>query len=394
MWGKRRRHGYKGSPDVLENWPVLEKEALRHHPEAFVADDCDPHRMWHEHTSGTTGKSLDLWMSRDTMKAWYALFEARGRSWYGVSRRDRWAILGGQLVTPVARRVPPFWVWNGAFRQLYMSSYHLAPDLIPHYLQALSRFRVKYLFGYTSALYSLAQEALHLGRNDLEIEVAITNAEPLFQHQRQTIEEAFGCPVRETYGMSEIVVGASECEAGTLHLWPEAGIVEVMEGELAAPPGTTGDLICTGLLNADMPLIRYRVGDRGKMPPTQEECSCGRRLPALGSVEGRTDDVLYTADGRRIGRLDPVFKGRLPVREAQIIQERLNRVRVRFVPAPGYTPDAGISIAERLRDRMGPIEVVLDPVDEIPRTNNGKFRAVINALPIEEKQRLELTHNG
>ena len=44
----------------LANWPVLEKEPLRRHPAAFVADDCDRSRMFHEHTSGTSGKSLSL----------------------------------------------------------------------------------------------------------------------------------------------------------------------------------------------------------------------------------------------------------------------------------------------------------------------------------------------
>jgi phenylacetate-CoA ligase len=90
------------------------------------------------------------------------------------------------------------------------------------------------------------------------------------------------------------------------------------------------------------------------------------------------DDVLYTADGRRIGRLDPVFKTGIPIREAQIVQESLERVRVVYVPAPGYTDAIGQTIAERLRDRMGDIDVVLEESDALPRTSNGKFRAVIS----------------
>src|SRR5262249_43089394 len=145
-----------------------------------------------------------------TVRAWYALMEARWRRWYGVSRHDRWAILGGQLVTPVAQRRPPFWVWNAALRQLYMSSYHLAPHLIPYYLDALRRHRIQYLWGYPSALHALAQEAVRRQRRDLKMTVAIANAEPLFDYQRQTIAEAFQCPVRETYGLAEIVAAASE----------------------------------------------------------------------------------------------------------------------------------------------------------------------------------------
>jgi phenylacetate-CoA ligase len=384
LWRARRLRGDRTSWEEVANWPVLEKEALRARPLEFVADDCNPRRMFHEHTSGTTGKSLDLWVSRNTVREWYALFEARCRLWYGVSRNDRWAILGGQVVTPVMNRKPPFWVWNAALKQLYMSSYHLAPDLVPYYLEELTAKRVKYLLGYTSALYELAQEALRQGGRGLQMKVVITNAEPVFDYQRRVIEEAFQCPVRETYGMAEIVTAASECEAGTLHLWPEVGWTEVLENERAIAKGVSGELVTTGLLNVDMPLIRYRVGDRGILPSNDTSCACGRRLPVLASVDGRSDDTLYTADGRRIGRLDPVFKSKLPIVEAQIIQETLNHVRVRFIPAADYDEQAGASIVKRLRDRMGDVRVTLEQVERLPRTANGKFRAVICNLPAAE----------
>ncbi|HSE20429.1 MAG TPA: hypothetical protein VLB68_02195 [Pyrinomonadaceae bacterium] len=378
-WQKHRLRGDHSSFEILENWPILEKEPLQLNPRAFIADDCHPHRMFREHTSGTTGKSLELWWSLSTVRAWYALFEARCRLWYGVSRHDRWAIIGGQLITPVHQQKAPFWVWNYALNQLYCSAYHLAPGFLAAYLDALIRYRVRYLWGYTSALYELAQAALEFG-GSFNIRVAVTNAEPVFDYQRAAIEEAFGCPVRETYGLAEIVAAASECELGKKHLWPEVGWVETLNG---AHPGNHDDrneLICTGLLNSDMPLIRYRTGDSGVLA-TEEKCSCGRTLPVVQAIEGRVDDSLYTADGRRIGRLDPVFKAGLPVREAQIVQETLGQLRIRFVAAPDYTTEAGRSMIERLQARVGKLEIVLEQVEKVPRTSNGKFRAVVCKLP-------------
>jgi len=138
-----------------------------------------------------------------------------------------------------------------------------------------------------------------------------------------------------------------------------------------------------------MPLIRYRVGDRGSLPVTGGVCGCGRTLPLLNSVDGRRDDVLYMANGRRIGRLDPVFKSKLPIREAQVIQEALNRVRVRYVPAADYSIAAGNSLVSQMRAYLGDVEVILEPVNEVPRTSNGKFRAVICNLPTEMRNSLE-----
>jgi phenylacetate-CoA ligase len=386
QWDVRRRKGDRASWEYLENWPILEKEPLRKHPKAFLADRCDTRQMFYDHTSGTSGIPLSLWLSMDTVRNWFALIEARWHRWYGVCRDDRWAMICGQLVAPVSQTKPPFWVWNAGLRQLYMSSYHLSPDFIPYYLKALRKYRVKYLWGYSSSLYALAHEALRQNGR-LQMKVAITNAEPLFDYQRETIAKAFSCAVHETYGMSEMVTAASECQDGRLHLWPEVGWTEVLDQDEPASTGR-GDLVCTGLLNTDMPLIRYRLGDHGMLASWGEACGCGRTLPLMASLEGRSDDLLYTMDGRTVGRLDPVFKARLPIRGAQIIQEALNRVRVRYVPTQEFTPDVGLSIVRRLQDRMGKVDVILEAVHEIPRSPNGKFRAVICNISEHERHTL------
>lgn len=385
QWAERRRGGDKASWDYLENWPLLEKESVRENPEAFVADDCDIRKMFHERTSGSTGKPLSLWFKLDTVRTVSAWSEARIRYWNGVSRHNRWAMIAGQLVTPVTQRRPPFWVWNQGLNQLYMSSYHLAPDLMGAYLDALSRYRIDYLYGYPSSLYALAQTTLDSGRKDLHMAVALTSAEPVYEYQRAAIAEAFHCPVRETYGMAEIVAMASECNAGRLHRWPEAGWIEVSQNGQPVPYGNPGEFVCTGLLNADMPLIRYRLGDRGILAENTEVCLCGRTLPLMRSVEGRISDVLYTKDGRRVSRFGAVFNGNLAIREAQIVQETLDCVKVKLVPTSAFTPHCERVIVERLKERMGDVEVVIESVAEIPRGANGKFRAVVCSLSEEQR---------
>ena len=380
LWQARRRRGDHASWELLANWPLLEKDAVRANPRAFVADDCDVKKMFHEQTSGTTGKPLDIWRTRPTVAALYAIADARTRVWDGISATARWARLGGQLVTPVRQRRPPFWVWNAAMKQLYLSSYHLAPDLIPHYLDAMVRHGIVYLAGYPSSLHALAHEVVRLGRRDLKMTAVYTNAEPVLPEQRETISAAFQCPVRETYGMAEMVAAGSECSAGRLHQWPEFGHIEFQED---------GELLCTGLLNPDMPLIRYRVGDRGQPAADVDPCDCGRGLPALGAIDGRTTDLLLTRDGRKVFWLNPVFYG-LPVRHSQIAQEQLDLVRVRVAPAPGFTAAMEQTIVRRLQERMGDIRVIVDRVDEVPRTSNGKLRAVVcNLSPAERAAALE-----
>src|ERR1700737_1527563 len=221
FWAKRSPKAGSRPWEYLENWPILEKEEVRRNPRAFVAEDCRTWWMFPEHTSGTSGTPLTLWRRRETQLHWYALGEARMRRWHGVSRHHPWAILGGQLIVPVSKNTPPFWVWNPALHQLYMSSFHLSPQFAPHYLDALELRNVKYLLGYTSALEFLAREAIRLGRMNLKMAVVLTNAEPVSSVQRSLISEAFQCPVRDSYGMAEMVAAGSECSEGNMHLWPE-----------------------------------------------------------------------------------------------------------------------------------------------------------------------------
>lgn len=382
MWSARRARGDAGAVEDLASWPILEKESLRRHPRAFLADGAREKRLYAESTSGSTGTPVSLFWDEETTRQWYALVEARCRRWHGVDRRDRWAMLGGQPVAAASRRRPPFWVWNAAMSQLYLSSSHLAPELIPAYLEAMREHRVRWLYGYSSALDTLASHGE--GHAALGLELVMSNAEPLYQHQRERIAAAFACPVRETYGMAELVAAASECPAGRLHLWPEVGIAELAEGEGAVPagPGAGGELIATGLLNFAQPLVRYRLGDRLDFDGAEpgEGCACGRRLPLVAAIDGRSDDVVITPDGRRLGRLDPIFKGGLPLLEAQVVQETPARLRLRYVPAPGFSQATEKELRRRFAARVGAMELVFESVERLERTRGGKLRGVVSRL--------------
>lgn len=183
--------------------------------------------------------------------------------------------------------------------------------------------------------------------------------------------------------MAELVGAGSECEEGSMHQWPEVGIIEIDKDET----DSSGEFICTGLFNADMPLIRYRVGDRGTL--SDRKCECGRGLPVIEKVEGRNDDVLFSRDGRAVGRLDPVFKADLRIEEAQIIQKSLSEILVKVVPSDGFGTREGDLLTTRIQDRLGDMNVRLEMVASIPRTSRGKFRAVICDLPIEFRRELE-----
>lgn len=380
-WTQQRRHGNHASWEVLENWPILKKEVLRENPLAFIAEDCNVRRMFCDSTSGTSGTPLSIYIKRATLREFFALFEARTRRWQGIILRERWAILGGQRVVPFHQKNPPFWVFNAGLNQLYLSTYHISPKNAKWYIEALQRYAPTHMIVYPSSAFNLALAVLEKALTPPKMKVIFSNAEVLLDRHKEIISEAFQCPVQNIYGMVEMAAAASECEKGAMHIWPEVGITEVLEDKQDIPikHGEVGRLILTSLLNVDMPLIRYEVGDRGSLDFSEVKCNCGKNLPLLSKIEGRLNDMILTPDGRRIFWLNPVFYG-LPIMEAQIIQESLERIRVRFVPAQGYTNRDEVSIIQRFRERVGAIDIVTEPVDHIPRSANGKFRSVVSLL--------------
>jgi phenylacetate-CoA ligase len=263
-WTKQRREGNMASWEILQNWPILKKEILKDKPFAFVAEDCESKDMFCENTSGTSGTPLTIYIKRDVLRQYYALLEARVRRWNNVMIKERWAILGGQRVVPFHQSKPPFWVYNAGLNQLYLSTYHLSSKNAKWYIDALQEYAPTHMFVYPSSAHVLALAILENGLIPPKLKVIISSCEVLLESHKKTISEAFRCPLRNYYGMSEMVSAFSECDNGAMHTWPEVGLSEILNDaeDVPAEKGEVGRLISTGLLNADMPLIRYEIGDR------------------------------------------------------------------------------------------------------------------------------------
>ncbi|MBI5289384.1 MAG: phenylacetate--CoA ligase family protein [Chloroflexi bacterium] len=364
----------------LAQLPLLTKQDIQANPRAFLDERIPLRRFARLATSGTTGAPLQLYRTDEAAQTSFAFFEARCRRPAGMEfGRLPFIMMGGRLVAPATRTRPPFWAYNHAWKQLYLSSYHLSDRNLPHYVRELRRRPYHAILGYPSSLHALARFMIDAGETPLALRCAITSSETLFDHQRHDIERAFGCRVFDQYGAGELCVFAAECAQGAMHLSRDYGLMEVLdEAGRPAAQGHVGDLVCTSLINFGQVFIRYRIGDRGAL--TDRRCPCGSALPIIERLEGRVDEVLMTPDGRRIGRLDPVFKGVAHVRECQIVQETLDGFLVRVVPGAGYKDEDGEQIRRNLADRVGAARISVECVERIERTASGKFPAVISRV--------------
>jgi phenylacetate-CoA ligase len=361
----------------LRTLPVLHKSEVREHQQRLVSED-EPKRGLEIHTGGTTGTPLNIRCNRASLQRNYAFF-ARLLNWAGVPRGGRVATFAGRTLVPPDQSQPPFWRMNFAANALLMSSYHLSTTTIDAYLERLRTFQPALIDSYPSSLEPLARRILALGPRAIRPRAIVTSSETLFPSARQLLEDAFGCRVFDYYGGGEMAAFLSQCEAGSYHVHPEFGIIEILRDGVPVAPGETGEIVATGFVNPVMPLIRYATGDLAVQGTGR--CSCGRAFPVIEQIQGRVDDVVITPEGRRIGRLDPIFKSSASILEARIVQDANDHVRLEVVPAAGYSPASETVLVQELSRRLGPsmrVDVVQLP--SIPRQRSGKLRMVVREI--------------
>lgn len=372
----------------LRKIPLLNKEVVRTSPGDFLPEGADTHGMVHVHTSGTTGKPLDLLQSPELFQKEYATWWFH-RSWAGVRLGDRTATLAGHPVAPVDQKRPPFWIRNYRENQLLFSSYHMSWENLPHYAGALERFRPEFVHGYPSSVYLVALHLNDVGMTSVRPKAVFTSSETIFEYQRTEIERAFGCRVFCYYGNVERAGYIGECEEGRLHVLPEHSIIEFLgdDGEPVAA-GAPGRVVSTNIDNLSMPLLRYVTGDVAVPLPEDERCPCGRPGRLVESVTGRVEDYVVTPDGTLVGRLDHILKGVSHVKEAQIYQPSRDRIVVRIVKDDGYLSEDERALLANSRERLGAtIGITFEYVDHIERTSTGKFRFIVSDVPLEDRLR-------
>src|ERR1035437_4535270 len=259
-WLERERKG--AAAGRLEELPLLSKEPIRADPEAFLLDSLRSRRLLRFHTSGSTGTPIHTLWTVAELRASMALREARSASWAGVSFRRPRATFSGRLVEPDPESSGPFYRYNAAERQVYLSPFHLRPDTAARYVEALRKHRVEWLTGYAVSYFLLARMILEQGLSVPPLAAVITTSEKVTPGMREVMQAAYRCRVFEEYSTVENVLFASECEKGRLHVSPDAGVVEILRPDGSrCTVGETGEVVATSLIRTGQPFIRYRLGD-------------------------------------------------------------------------------------------------------------------------------------
>lgn len=369
----------------LQHLPFLDKATIRAHTEALKSQRAVG--LTRFNTGGSSGEPLIFFIgnervSHDVAAKW------RATRWWGVDIGDPEIVMWGSPIELGSQdRIRQ--LRDALMRTKLLPAFEMSPEKVDGFIREIQTMRPKMLFGYPSAFAHIATHARNHGipMDNLGIKVAFVTSERLYDHQRELIQGVFGCPVANGYGGRDAGFIAHQCPAGGMHLTHEDIIVEIIDGEgRVLPAGQAGEIVITHLATRDFPFIRYRTGDVGTLD--ESPCPCGRTLPLLKEIQGRSTDFLVAADGTVMHGLALIYIVRdLPgVKQFKIEQESLDLTRILLVTDAEFDDASIPGIVAGAKARLGQgVDVQVRLVGEIPPEKSGKYRYVVSRVATEGK---------
>ena len=234
---------------------------------------------------------------------------------------------------------------------------------------------IAYLLTYPTNLAALLRHSRETGRRPESLVEVSTMSELFDPALRDLCREVWGVPVHDMYSAQELGMMALECPAEPhYHVQAESILLEVLDDDgRPCKPGEVGRLVATDLHNFAQPLIRYALGDHAEAGAS---CSCGRGLPVLNRILGRTRNQVRLPGG---GTFWPVvmfshYAAAAPLKQMQLVQKSLSDVTLRMVARRALTADEEAEVAKLVRRDLGhPFNVTFEVVDAIERGANGKY---------------------
>ncbi len=355
---------YRGKGSSAEGYEIIDKKLLMDNFHAFVKKGFKIKNTGL--TSGTTGTPGVFYRDIRSM-AMEQYFQNKYFDWKGTTR----IFFRGERIFDVNYTGDRIYRELPLIKEIYVSSFHVNDRTLADLVEKLVQVRDKSLWAYPSSAYMLAEYCLRNGIK-LDFKIIAVSSEVLMDYQREIIEKAFGCKVKDWYGQAERVAALIRCEHGNYHEMEDYSYVEYL------PVGSnTYEIVGTTLYNRIMPIIRYNVHDLVEISPAA--CPCGNKGKNIVKIHGRSNSYIELPNGKlHETTLAFLFKGMDNVVEAQVVQKKDKTVLVKVVRAKGFSEENHRTLSSHIAGFI-PAELFrIEYADSIERDPRGKFRYVIN----------------
>ena len=303
----------------LQKLPILTKSDVRDNHSLFCSSGCIVNSLKFT-TSGTTGQPLTSYTSPNQWIIEQACIWRQWK-WAGYKFRDRLAIFRSYApkIHEPSIRLDHLRNWA------YFSTFRIDDASLLQYSRFLMHWKPRFIRGYPSSLFLVAQHAIRYGWSLPSLKAAFVASEQVTPILRQALRNAFGIEVFDHYGQAEITCMFHDCEKHEgMHVDWEYGYVELVP---TSTPGLSR-IIATNLHNKSMPLLRYDTGDLAE--GHWEKCTCGRVSPKILRIFGRSNDMLVCSDNSKVPvtNIYTFFSKIAQVKRFQIVQHTPGEVEV------------------------------------------------------------------
>ena len=365
------------SVDDLSRVPVLTRQMVLERQAELLADGVQPERCRLTRTNGTGGQRLVMYrtpaeVTHGTLTYLRVLLANGFRFW------DKQLFITGAAsdVLPEPRH------WLDRLRRLRKRHIHTAVT-VEEQIRLLRAFRPDVVTGFNQALRTLARAVMKAGAGGVAPRLVFGGGDHADGPTRADIKAAFGVELIDKYGTTEADCIGWECPAHAgYHLSADCVIVEFLRDGQPARPGEPGHVVVTPLHLRAMPLIRYDLGDIAT--PMAGRCSCGRALPLMRLIEGRTDSFVTLPSGTVLPGTG-TFSRALNIEAVldwQLVQEDYDRIEVRMM-VQGDVPDTVARVRRSLEELVRHEAAVrIEVVDHLRESPGAKMRRVISRVPV------------
>jgi len=363
--------------------PLVCKDDIRANEDELVAQNYSKSRMHHDTTSGSTGVPIGVYHDRHYIPMENAAF-LRLRRWFGVEPGDKVVWIWGR------RDDIPLDTWSRRLitalkRERWFNAFRVSDEAMQSLAEMLVEWQPDCLAGYATSIYFFAQYVSSHHITGIRPRAVETTAGMLWPHEREAIEEAFRCKVFDRYGSHETGHIAAECEHHHMHVSCDVCYVEILTGGQPAADGEVGEIVVTPLYNYGMPLIRYRVEDVGAWD--SQACPCGRGLPVLRELTGRTNSIITLPSGKYLygGIFLTILEDILEIHRFRVHQPAKDRLEITLERGEGFSQEKIDLVRKRTIKLLGgePVEVSVLAADEILPTASGKYLITTSDVPVE-----------
>lgn len=387
LWSKGR-HLSAGPVSLyskLNGYPLLEKSDLK---ELGPVPFMDLNHKYKKHriaTSGSTGSPLIIFADSEQLE-WRFASTLRALMWTGWRMGDRQYRLWHQKIGMTRAQVVKEKLDAFLLRRTFVPAFEFDDKKVQALMNEIGQKKPFIVDGYAESLDYLTKVTPSSTHGGLpRIPAIMSSAQTLTTQTRSALEHHFNAKVYDKYGSREFSGIAYQCGFGlSFHVMSDSYIVEILvDGVTPATPGQVGEVVVTDLNNRLFPMIRYRIGDLATAIDPNEDCDCGRKMPKIGNIVGRTAALIITPKNRVLPGtfFAHFFKDyELIVFQYQVIQEDRDSILLKVVKGRSFSSEGFERLLHTLNDFLDNLRVDIEFVDGIPLGRTGKRSPVVSML--------------